>query len=259
MVSFVETVILGILQGLTEWFPVSSSGHLALAKELLGWQPPVIFYVLLHLGTVAVVIAYFRKDILIVLRAMLRRDFNAPEGRLAIFIVLGSVPTAFVGYAFKGIFESFFSNLLVVGLALLTTGILLFISARREGSKTLGYLDSLLVGLAQGIAIIPGVSRSGATISTGLLRGVDRMAVFKFSFLLSIPAILGATVMESGDLSLLLSSVDTEAVVLGVLASMVVGYLSLKALQRIILTHKFNWFAVYCLAAGTVVIISQIF
>ncbi len=258
MVSFVETVILGILQGLTEWFPVSSSGHLALAKEFFGWQPPVLFYLLLHLGTIAVVVAYFRKDILIVLRALLRRELDSPPGRLGIFIFVGSVPTALVGYAFKDIFESFFNNLLVVGLALLATGVLLSISARQEDDKALGYLDSLLIGFAQGIAIIPGVSRSGATISTGLLRGADRMAVFRFSFLLSIPAVLGATVLESEDLNLLISGVDAAAVVLGVLASMVVGYLSLKALQRIVLTHKFHWFAVYCWALGTLVIVSQV-
>ncbi len=259
MVSFIETVILGVLQGLTEWLPVSSSGHLALAKEFFGWQPPVIFYVLLHLGTLVVVAAFFRKDIVKVLAALARRDFSSEWGRLGVCVVVGSVPTAIIGYVFEGLFESFFENLLVVGVALLATGFLLFFSERREGDKALSYLDSLLIGIAQGIAIIPGVSRSGATISTGLLRRMKREIVFRFSFLLSIPAVLGATVAESGDLGLLVGELDVAAVAVGVVASMIVGYLSLKILQRIIIEQRFHWFAFYCWAVGTLVVVSQMF
>jgi undecaprenyl-diphosphatase len=258
MISLIETVLLGIIQGLTEWLPVSSSGHLAIAKEFFGWKPPVLFYVLLHLGTLIVVVAFFRKDVVAVLKALVRGDFKSEEGKLGIFIVVGSVPTAIIGYGFQDLFKSFFDDLLVVGVALLATGVLLFISERREGRESLSYLDSLLVGIAQGIAIIPGVSRSGATISTGLLRGVDRKIAFRFSFLLSIPAILGAAVEESSDLDLLLAGGDLIAVVVGIVVSMVVGYFSLKILQKVIMKQKFHWFAFYCWAAGTVVIISQI-
>jgi undecaprenyl-diphosphatase len=258
MVSFVETAILGLIQGLTEWLPVSSSGHLAVVKELFGWQPPVLFYVLLHLGTLSVVAVFFRKDILDILQAVAKRDFESKEGKLGLFIVVGSAPTGVIGFVFKDLFEAFFNNLLVVGLALLATGFLLFFSDRRESKRALTYLDSLLVGTAQGIAIIPGISRSGATIATGLLRGVKREQAFTFSFLLSIPAILGAAFVESGDLNSLVSRVDTTAIVVGVVTSMVVGYLSLKAVQKVLLRRKFHWFAPYCWAAGALLLISQI-
>jgi undecaprenyl-diphosphatase len=258
MVSSVETVIFGIIQGLTEWLPVSSSGHLAIAKEFFDWQPPIIFYVLLHIGTLVVIVAFFRRDIAEILKALVRRDFESEDGKLGIFVMLGSVPTTVIGYVFRDIFASFFDNLLIVGGALLATGVLLFVSKRRKNNKALSYLDSFFIGIAQGIAIIPGVSRSGATISTGLLRSVNKEVAFKFSFLLSIPAVLGAAVAQLGDLNLLVSNGDVAAVVVGVLVSMVVGYLSLKALQRIVMKQKFHLFAFYCWAAGILVVLSQI-
>jgi len=258
MVSVVETVIFGIIQGLTEWLPVSSSGHLAIAKEFFDWQPPVIFYVLLHVGTLIVIVAFFRKDISEILGALVRRDFESEEGKLGVFVFVGSIPTAVIGYVFHDLFASFFDHLLVVGAALLATGVLLFVSERRKGNKTLGYLDSFLMGIAQGIAIIPGISRSGATISTGLLRSVNKEMAFEFSFLLSIPAILGAAVAELHNLNLLIGSIDVDAIIVGVSASMVVGYLSLKALQKVIMNQKFYLFAFYCWAAGILVMLSQI-
>jgi undecaprenyl-diphosphatase len=257
MVSLAESMFLGIIQGLTEWLPVSSSGHLALTNGLFGWQLPVLFYVLLHLGTLLVVAVFFRKDIVEVLKAFARRDFESEWGRLGILVTVGSIPTAVIGYLFKQLFESFFDNLLVIGLALLATGFLLFVSERRVGDRALSYPDSLLVGIAQGIAIIPGVSRSGATISTGLLRKAKRDMAFRFSFLLSIPAVLGATAVELGDSELLFSNVDIVAVALGVVASMIVGYLTLKVLQRVIISQKLHLFAFYCWAIGMLVIISQ--
>lgn len=260
MLSLVESIILGVIQGLTEWLPVSSSGHLALTKEfLVTWKPSVIFYVLLHLGTLVVVVACFRKDISRVLEALAQRDFESEWGRLGAFVVVGSIPTAIIGYVFKELFESFFDNLLVVGVALLATGVLLFVSERRRGDGALSYWDSLLVGIAQGIAILPGVSRSGATISTGLLRGVKRETAFRFSFLLAIPAVLGATIAESGDPGLLVGELDVVAVIAGVVVSMIVGYLSFHALQRVVTKQKLHWFALYCWALGALVVVSQVF
>ena len=258
MVSVIETVILGIIQGLTEWLPVSSSGHLSVAKELLGLRPPVVFYVLLHLGTLVIVVVYFRRDVLEILEALARRDLKSDDGRLGLFIVLGSIPTAVIGYAFRDFFKSFFDNLVVVGMGLIATGFLLFLSERRKGERALNWLDSLLIGIAQGIAIIPGVSRSGATISTGLLHRISRETAFKFSFLLSIPAVLGATVEESGDLGLLIGEEALIALVLGVAVSMIVGYMSLRLLQKLVLKQRFHWFAFYCWAAGAIIIIWMI-
>jgi len=219
----------------------------------------VFFFVLLHLATLSVLIVFFRKVIVEVLKALVRRDFNSEEGKLGILIATGSVPTAIIGYTFRDIFKSFFSNLLVVGIALLATGFLLYISRTRGDSRPISYLDALLIGLAQALAIVPGVSRSGATISTGFLRKIDKKKVFEFSFLLSIPAILGAAIVESADLPLLIADGgDTVALVVGVTASIVVGYMSLKTLRRVVMEEKFHWFAPYCWIAGIIIIISQI-
>ncbi len=257
MVSIVESILLGIIQGLTEWLPVSSSGHLAAAKEFLNLQPPLIFYALLHVGTLSVVVTFFRKDILKILRAVAKGDFKSENGRFGISIIIGSVPTAAIGYVFKEFLESSFNDLLIVGSALLVTGFSLFVSGHREGNKKLGFADSLLVGLAQGAALIPGLSRSGVTISTGLLRGVDKEKVFRFSFLLSIPAILGATFLEFKDLNIFIDSQDMAAAILGVTASIIIGYLSLNVLRKLIIEQRFHWFAVYCWIAGLILIASQ--
>jgi undecaprenyl-diphosphatase len=258
MASIIETIILGLLQGLTEWLPVSSSGHLAIAAEFLGWQPPVVFYVLLHVGTLIVIVGYFRQSVAEILRRLAARDFKSEGGTLGLLVIVGSIPTALIGYGFQNLFKALFANLLVVGAALLATGFLLLVSETRVGNRPLSLLDSVLVGIAQGIAIIPGVSRSGATISTGLLRRVQRNVAFRFSFLLSIPAVIGAAIAEASDLQLLVSSESIIAVVAGILASMIVGYLSLKALERVIMQQKFHWFALYCWTVGALVVLWQI-
>lgn len=258
MSSAVEAVVLGLVQGLTEWLPVSSSGHLAVAVDVLGLEkPPVLFFVLLHVGTLMVIAAFFRETISKVFKAVVERDFGSAEGKLGLFVVVGSVPTAVLGIVLQDVFKAFFGNLLVVGLALLATGVLLFVSRWGRGSKALSYLDALFVGLIQGLSIIPGVSRSGATISAALLRGVNREAAFEFSFLLSIPAVLGALIVEAGDLDLLVGGGDVALVALGVAVSMVVGYLSLKVLLRLVLSNKLYWFTFYCWVAGILIIFSQ--
>jgi len=194
--SLADVLLLAIIQGVTEWLPISSSGHLVIAQSQL-------------------------------------------------FILVGNVPTAFIGLAFRGMFKSFFSDLNVVGTAFIFTGLLLFASASRREKRRLGYLNSLLVGAAQGFALIPGISRSGATIAVGLLLGLEREVAFKYSFLLSVPAIIGATVEES--LALESFGVDIPLMFLGVLFTVLVGYASLKALSRIVKKGKLHFFAPYCL------------
>jgi undecaprenyl-diphosphatase len=258
MTSVLEIVVLGIIQGLTEWLPISSSGHLALAKEFVGWQPPVAFYVFLHVGTLIVVIAFFRKTITRMLHTLIHGDFKSEEGRLIIFIMLGSLPTAIIGYVFRGIFKSLFESILAVGVAFLATGFLLFSPVMIKDNKALSYVDSLIIGVAQGISITPGISRSGATISAGLLRRIDRKTAFEFSFLLSIPAVIGAIIMELEDVQLLIADVELLPLIMGVTVSMIVGYMSLKILQKIISKRQFHWFAFYCWILGAAIIISQV-
>ena len=257
MVTLIEILILAVIQGLTEWLPVSSSGHLVITQKFLGLNLPLIYSVMLHVGTVIVVLTVFRKDIEEIIRALVKRDFETEEGRLALFIAAGSVPIALIGFVFHDFFESLFDNLLVVGIALLITGFVLFFSEKRIGNRKMGILDSLLIGLAQAVAIIPGVSRSGVTVATGLLRKIDKATAFKYSFLLSIPAVIGATVMESREL--VVGNVDMIPLFLGAIISMIVGYVSLKLLQKIVMSEKIHLFAYYCWLVGLAIILFPIF
>jgi len=216
-------------------------------------NPPLIFDVMLHVGTLLVVLAVFRKDIANIIKAVVKRDFETEEGKLALFIVVGSVPIAIIGFIFHDVIESLFSNLLAVGLALIITGSVLFFSEKRIGNKKMGIIDSLLIGLAQGVAIIPGISRSGITVATGLLRKISKATAFRYSFLLSVPAVIGATVMESKDL--VLGNMDMAPMLLGTTISMIVGYGSLKLLQKIVMNEKFHLFAYYCWTVGIAIIL----
>ncbi len=190
-----------------------------------------------------------------IVRALVRLDFKTDAGKFALFIAVGSVPTALIGFFFHDVFESFSHNMFVVGVVLLITGFILFFSERRKADRELNYLDSLLIGTAQGIAIAPGISRSGATISTGLLRGVKKEVAFRYSFLLSIPAIIGATVMESKDL--VAGNVDVLPLFLGIIISLVVGYISLRFLRKVVWREKFHLFAYYCWIAGLIIVVTQ--
>ena len=262
MFSLIETLIQAIIQGITEWLPVSSSGHLVVVQQyLLQEQPPLIFDIALHIGTLLVIVGVFWKEIASILRALVRLEFKTEEGKLALFIIVGSIPTAIIGYLFRDILELFFHSVLVVGIALVVNGFFLFISERRGDGRELTYLDSLLVGIAQGVAIIPGISRSGATIATGLLKRVEKRVTFSFSFLLSVPAIVGAAISESvrfcASNEVVISSVDMAALLFGVVVSMIVGYTSLKLLQKLVMRGSFHIFAYYCWLVGTAIILGH--
>jgi len=253
MVTLIEVFVLAVVQGLTEWLPISSSGHLVITQKALGLNLPLIYSVMLHLGTLIVVLTVFRRDIADIIKAVAKRDFETEEAKLALLIVVGSVPTAIVGFILHDFLDSLFSNLPAVGAALLITGAVLFLSEKRLGNKKMSITDSLLIGLAQAIAIIPGISRSGATISTALLRKIDKKTAFKYSFLLSAPAIAGATLMESKQLAH--GNIDPTPLLLGTIVSMIVGYASLKILQKIVMNEKIHLFAYYCWAAGAAIIL----
>jgi undecaprenyl-diphosphatase len=251
--NLIQVLILAIIQGITEWLPISSSGHLAIAQKYFGLEPPVVFSVILHVGTLLVIFTAFWKDLAGISRALAQLDFNKEEGKLGLFIFVGSVPTALIGWFFRDFFKSLFYNPLAVGVALLGTGSVLYVSKYGKNGKKLGFLDALLIGVAQGAAIIPGVSRSGVTIATGLLSRLKRETAFKFSFLLSVPAVIGALIVESE--KLFLKEIYGLNLVLGVTVSMVVGYVALKLLQRLLLRERFHLFAYYCWLLGAAIII----
>jgi len=258
--DFIQTLIFAIIQGITEWLPISSSGHLAIVQRYfkISDSAQVFLNIALHVGTMLVVIVTFRKDILDILKAFFKGNFNSEEGKLAIFIIVGSIPTAIIGFLllYSDIINAIFSNMLIVGTGFLITGIFLYASKYTKNGKQLGLLDSLFIGVAQGIATLPGISRSGFTISTGLIRKVKREKVFKYSFLLSIPAVLGAmaaTVIKERA-SIVAGNLDLSLMIFGAIVSFIIGYLSLQFLQRIFMKQKFHLFAFYCWAIGLLAI-----
>ncbi|GAB6146264.1 undecaprenyl-diphosphate phosphatase [Desulfocicer niacini] len=272
-----QGIILGILQGLTEFLPVSSSGHLALGQSFFGITEPTLFFdVSLHMGTLLAVIVVFFKDIkgmILALVALFKQLFsgqdtgsmikNNEEIRFALFIIVGSIPTAFMGLGLKPYVDTLFSSISFVGCMLLITGTFLWmtrtVSSPGDGIMGFGVKRALLVGLCQGMAVIPGISRSGATISAALFSGIDRETAARFSFLLSIPAIVGAMILSLKDFIEYGSAINITATLCGTLIAFAVGYGALVFLLRIVKKGRLHLFAPYCWSLGTLAIIIGVF
>ena len=251
-----EAILLGILQGATEFLPVSSSGHLVLAQHLIAdfSQPGLLFDVMLHLGTMVAVVAYFWRDLHGLGTCLWRRDpAAAVERRLLRLLIIGSLPTALIGLAFKDHFERMFEAPALTAGMLLVTGTLLFVADRyRPGNRREGALtptDAILTGIAQGLAIIPGISRSGSTIATLLLRGVSAETAARFSFLLALPAVGGAALLSLKDLEQV-PSAEVPLYFAGAGMALLVGLLAIHLLLGVLRRRRLGWFAVYCWAAG---------
>ena len=246
---------------MTEFLPVSSSGHLVFFQSVFGFKEPHVFFdVVLHLGTLLAVVVFFRTDISNILqgtRQGLKAHKMSQNGiRLLIWIIIATIPTGLMGILFKDWFESLFTRPKIVGGMLLTTGLILWFTryVKRDGRllEKMGWVDALLIGIVQGIAIIPGISRSGSTISTGLFCGLDRELAGKFSFLLSIPAILGATLLELRGIE---SPTEVWMHLIGMAIAFLVGLLSLKFLMRIVRRGRLFTFAYYCWPVGILMIL----
>lgn len=258
--SALQAFLLGVLQGLTEFIPVSSSGHLVLVPWLLGWPASgLTFDAVLHLGTLIAVVAFFWSDLVTLLMAGLRtlgkRAIETPEERLAWLMLLSAIPAALLGFFLDDLFERLFETPLIVAGFLLVTGVLLFASERLgrriKPLSQLGWRDALTVGVAQGLAIVPGLSRSGATISAGLVRGLERDAAARFSFLMSVPIIGGAAAYQM--LKAVSAGVTTDQLAnlaVGFLAALVSGYLAIRFVLGYVRTHSLRGFAIYCWGAG---------
>ena len=264
--------LLGIVQGVAEFLPISSSGHLSIAQNLLNLgvegTDDVFFDVLLHLGTLVAVFAAYWEDIRDMILEFFRMIGDVAHGtvprsvpparRLILLIIVGTLPL-FVILPFRRMVEALYSNTFFVGGALLATGLLLFACDRiRKGRKTeksATLLDVLVVGAGQAIATCPGISRSGMTISMGCFRGMERRFAVRFAFLLSIPAVLGANILQIGDV--VETGIDVKllpAYLLGVAAAAVSGYLSIRLVRMVASQGRFGIFAYYCWAAGAVTI-----
>ncbi len=250
-----QAIALGALQGATEFLPVSSSGHLALAQSMIDdfSQPGVLFDVLLHVGTMIAVMIYFWKDIVALATAPFRRDAAArPHRRMLLLIAAGSVPTAIIGLAGKDFATGLFHNVPAVAAMLMVTGVILFVSERYRAGHSHGELklaDALVAGVAQGLAIVPGISRSGSTIAALLLRGIDGESAARFSFLLAMPAICGATLLSLKEMQQV-DAAQIPAYAAGTGVALLTGLLSIHFLLAIIRRRRLYYFALYCWAAG---------
>jgi len=270
-----HALLLGVLQGLTEFLPVSSSGHLVLLQNLFGFhEPEVLLDIGLHGGTlIATLVVFYREiaDMLLTLAhlpARIRSSgglaplFDTDETfRCIVLIVAGSIPTAVLGILFHRIVDRIFGTVWLVGLMLLVTGTVLFLTRNsRPGGRKLGRVsvtDALIIGLVQGVAIIPGISRSGSTISTALFLKIDRDVAGRYSFLLSIPALVGALILGI-ESSALRGSAPAGAMVIGALAAGGVGYAALRLLLKLVRKGRLHRFAPYCwIAGGLALVLSQ--
>jgi undecaprenyl-diphosphatase len=252
-----NTSILGLIQGFTEWLPISSTGHLRIAEHYLGLTTTPFFNLILHLGTLIVVLFYFRIEIKNILNALLHHDFKSEYGTMIPLIVAATIPTAIIGLIYVEFLETTLQPLLIIGTTFIIGATLVYASKRgKETTETITYQTALIIGVAQGLAIFPGLSRSGATISTGLLLGLKREKAFQFSFLLSIPAVLGDTAVEAykqrGQIAL--SGISTPELLIAVLVTITVGYIAIRIVSKTVKSKKFHYFALYTWLLGIAII-----
>lgn len=279
--SLLQSIIMGLIQGLTEFLPVSSSGHLALFKELFQVQEPGMFFdVLLHMGTLLAVFVVYFKDIFrmvmeffmivrdcgrntVLFFGNLKREEKEPYLRIVnnsyrkfvMLVIVSTIPTGIIGYAAKDLVEMAGQLLIVPGICLILTAILLLIADhvpdKGKLPKNVTYTNAFLVGICQGIATLPGLSRSGTTITACLLNGYSRKFAVKYSFIMSIPAILGAMILEIRDVDFsLLTGGEVMNYVVGTLVAAVVGYVCIKTMLVVVRKKKFTIFSIYCLIVG---------
>ncbi len=248
MDSFISALIIAVIQGITEWLPVSSSGHIVLFSEIFNYPNTIAFDAALHFGTLMAVFVYFGKDIIEIVEDFLKFRTKSPNFRMGILLIVSAIPAAVIGYLFKSFFEAAFSSLGIVAIGFGITALVLLISSldfrgKNIKKESLGYGRAFLIGIAQAIAIIPGISRSGATISSGLLAGLSEKDAVKFSFLMAIPVIFGANLVAIGNKRL------PGEMIWATLLAFAVGLLAIHLMLKIISNSRRNlrWFALYCL------------
>ncbi|MCL2311335.1 MAG: undecaprenyl-diphosphate phosphatase [Firmicutes bacterium] len=259
--DWLQALILGIIQGLTEFLPISSSGHLIIGRELLGLEVTdnIAFETMVHCATVLSTITILRKEIATLFFKLFKLQWN-PETQYIGMIFLSMIPIMIVGLFFKSTVENLFGEgLALVGAMLLVTAILLSLTSLVKFSqrKPMGWGSAFLMGMAQAIAVLPGLSRSGATIATGLLAGVKKEEVAKFSFLMVLIPILGETALSAmkGDFSTAVSGIPVSSLAIGFLAAYLSGCLACKFMIELIKRTNLLWFALYCSIAGIIALI----
>ena len=258
--TFIQALVFGLLQGATEFLPISSSGHLVLVPWFIGWsEPGLAFSAILHWGTVVAVLIVFREDLrsLVIAgyRSLSTRSLAEPQARIAWWIVIGNIPAILVGFFLQDLFQTLFNTPVAVAGFLIITSLVLIISERlgvqSRSSDEMRWLDALLIGMAQAAAITPGISRSGVTIAAGLLLGIKRPAAARFSFLLMIPATLGAGILSLLELAQVgILSSEWSFLICGFFAAAVSGYLAIRWFLKYLKRRPLTVFAIYCAALG---------
>ena len=244
----IKYIILGVVQGFTEFLPVSSSGHLVIMQNLFGMNSnSILIFVILHLGTVFAVITFFFKDIINLMRNM----------RLILLVIVVTLLTGIIALIGKDFFESLFFSPKAVAISLFVTAIVLLIAQKAmHGERNiLNTKDAFILGAAQGLAIIPGISRSGITISSLLLRGIRKEEAFRFSFIASIPAIFGAAILELKDAQLCAGQGEFFNLIIGFMASFLSGLLALRIFKKLVLKTKLHYFAYYCIMVAVITLL----
>jgi undecaprenyl-diphosphatase len=251
-------IFLGLIQGLAEWLPISSTAHLRIAEHFLGLTTTPLFNITLHIGTLVVVVFYFRKEVKNILLALVHLDFKSEYGQFIPPIIVATIPTAVIGLLYVKFLEDNLQTILAIGVTFIIGATIVYASKTgKERTDTITYAMALAIGAAQGLAIFPGLSRSGITISSALLLGLKREKAFKFSFILSIPAIFGDLVVEAykqgGQLAL--QGIDSFEVMVGVAVAMIAGYIAIRLVSKLVASKKFHYFAFYTWLLGAALIV----
>ncbi len=257
--SYIDAILLGIIQGLTEFLPVSSSGHLELGKAILGDnsvpEESLLFTVVLHFATALSTLVVFRKEVMEILRGLFQFKWNE-QTEFSMKIIVSMIPAALIGFLFEEQLEAFFGgNIQFVGFMLIVTAILLYLADKaKDTSKKVSFPNALIIGIAQAIAMLPGISRSGATISTSVLLGIDKTRSARFSFLMVVPLIFGKIAKDilSGDLNLESGQLGLMGV--GFIAAFVSGMLACTWMIKLVRNSKLSYFSIYCLVVGLIAI-----
>ena len=248
-ITILEALFLGLVQGFSEWLPISSSGHLVIFQSLLGISVPADFDIVIMAGTIAALILYFRKKMLVLVLGLVTGERHALF--YAALIVLSGIPTGIIGFAGKHFFKGLFGQPFIVSLLIIVTGLFLFLASRKKDQKAeVATKSALLIGIAQGIAVAPGISRSGATIGTALLLGIKPKDAAEFSFLIGIPAMTLAsalTFMEEPA-----SGTGFAPLVVAIIAAFLAGYASIGLFMKLLQENRLYYFAIYCVLAGSI-------
>ena len=271
--EIIQAIIIGLVQGLTEFLPISSSTHLIFIQQILGVSEPLAFDVLLHLGTLVAVISYFWRDIIQMIISLfsslvdlfkgkfiseIKKD---PYKKLTWYIIIATIPVGITGYLFNSIVESIFTGVSIPAFFLIISGCIIYFSQRMNSGKidlkNMSLKESVIVGCGQACAILPGLSRSGTTLATGLFLGLEKEFAAKFTFILSIPVIIGAAVYELKDVSLG-GSIELTAWIVGFLVSVICGYLAIKFLLKLIEERNLDIFAYYSWIVGAIILVGSL-